>query len=231
MNCIDVRRQLLSEPSNVDEAIQEHLRHCSACARFSNDLVVFEHSLKQAAQVPVPEGLASRILLQQRLEGQRHQRRWQGLAVAASLLFSVGLVMYLGLPVSEPTLQVSVLNHVEQELHHLQDRKDVQLADLNRVLRPQGLRVATLNRQIHYAGTCQMRRQLGAHLVIASPTGPVTVLMMPGEFIQTRQAIKDERFQGIILPTAQGSMAIIGEDAEQLDQIARELQAGLHAIS
>lgn len=226
MNCIDVRRQLLGDPSNLDQHVQLHLQHCRDCARFAKGMNAFEQTLKSATNVPIPTGLASRVLLQQRMQS-RQRHRWPWLAVAASLFLTIAAVSYFGMLSSSTSLETSVLSHIEQEIHHLQDRKNLTLAQVNAILEPQGMRLNALPQQVNYAGACQMRRAQGTHLVLDSQGGPVTVFLMPGEFTTERIELKNQRFQGVIVPIAHGSMAIVGEDAQHWRQLEQNLRQGL----
>ncbi len=226
MNCLDVRRYLLSVPSNITVEVQSHLQACTDCAQFAKGLADFEQTLKKAADVPVPDGLASRILLRQRMARNRPQR-WPWLAAAASLFMAIAVVTYLGVFSAQQSLESSVLAHIESELHHLEDRKNLSLDDVNALLKPQGVRIDTLARTVNYAGACQMRRQQGAHLVLDSAGGPVTVLVMPGERTTGRTTIKSPRFQGVIIPIPNGSMAIVGEDEQQWRQLENEIRRAI----
>jgi len=54
------------------------------------------------------------------------------------------------------------------------------------------------------------------HMVLQGENGSVTVLLMPGEQIDTRNPVDNGRFSGVIAPTRYCSMAIVGEDGEDL---------------
>ncbi len=230
MNCIDVRRQLLTDPSSKATALREHVQSCTACREFVEGLADFEQALDSSLSVPVPEGLSSRILLRQRLAVQQSRRRAQWLAMAASLLLVLGVVL-VQLDFAQPELDTIVLSHINDELHHLSDRHNVDMERLNKLLQPHGAQVAGLNRPVHYAGACPMRRHDGAHLVVGGSNGPVTILIMPGEYVEKRSSLKDERFQGVIIPTENGSMAIVGEDPQQVEEVEQELQRSLRFLS
>ena len=82
-----------------------------------------------------------------------------------------------------------------------------------------------------YAGACQIQRHLGTHLVLQSRTGPVTVLLMPGEYVARHMAIRDPHFQGVILPVRNGSIAIVGQNAASIEPIEHELHNLLEVVS
>ncbi len=229
MNCLEIRRLLLADPMSQQASVGEHLSECEECARFAKHLNSFESGLSRASKVDAPEGLASRILLRQRLLAEQNRRKRIGMATAATFLLGLVAVMggfiTNGMFGSDPaSLEQVVLQHVNDELHHLQDHKNLSVQQLNSVLKRHGTELSALpGRTINYAGACPIRKNQGAHVIVDSATGPVTVLFMPGEFVKHRSKLNDKRFQGVIIPTRQGSMAIIAEDPQQIEQLEHEL--------
>ena len=49
--------------------------------------------------------------------------------------------------------------------------------------------------------------------------GPVTILLMPHEMVDMPIPLDGQSIEGIIFPVGEGSIAIIGERGEQIDQI------------
>lgn len=231
MNCLELRQQLLANPTTRDDAIRQHLQGCDECRRFADGLAEFELTLRQTTEVAVPEGLASRILLRQRLATRQHRRHYQWLSVAAGLVLAVAVAFYQFGDRGVRPLGETVLAHIHQELHHLDDRKHVDQAQLNELLNPLGAKLQRITNEVHYAGTCPIRRSAGGHVVLQSSTGPVTLLLMPGEFVEQRQNIKDKRFQGVIIPTRNGSMAIVGETPQQVEELEHQLKDNLLFLS
>ena len=229
MNCLEYRRLMTIEPSSRDPELLGHAGKCAACAAFGERLQHFERDLEKTLAVDAPEGLESRILLRQSVKATRARRAWNQriYAVAATMLLTVGVVS--GWMLTKYTQRVQapldqlVLNHIHDEEGHLNDRHDVQLAELNQVVNRFGVRADALPALVNFAHPCPMRKDQGAHLVLAGKQGPVTVLIIPGEQLSERMAIRDERFEGYVLPTRYGALAIVGEHGEQLDEIQRAL--------
>ena len=55
--------------------------------------------------------------------------------------------------------------------------------------------------------------------VIQGEQGPVTILLLPDEAIVDAVPIEGESINGVILPVGGGSIAIIGEAGERLEEI------------
>ncbi|UCE88557.1 MAG: DUF3379 family protein [Pseudomonadota bacterium] len=237
MNCLEYRRLMTIEPGSRDPELLEHAGKCAACATFNARLQRFEHNLGQTLAVEAPEGLESRILLRQSVKASRARRAWNQriYAVAATMLLTVGVVS--GWMLTKYTQRVQapldqlVLNHIHDEEGHLHERNDVQLAELNQVVNRFGVRADALPAQVNFAHPCPMRKDKGAHLVLAGKQGPVTVLIIPGEQVRERTAVRDERFEGYILPTRYGALAIIGEHGEQLEEIQRALVTTMRNVT
>ena len=51
-------------------------------------------------------------------------------------------------------------------------------------------------------------------MVLNGSKGPVIVLPMPKEFVSKRVTIESKKLEGMILPTRNGSMAVVGQHGE-----------------
>lgn len=231
MNCMGFRRALSVRPASQDPEVLAHRRDCADCDAFARRQADFERTLGEAARIPVPEGLASRVLVAHGvgLEGSRRVRRRRLRATFAASV-ALGLVAsWLGLR-PEP-LERAVLGHIDAERSHLEDRGDLSPEQVNQVLAPLAIAVEAGLGQVHYAGTCRIKRHLGAHLVLPGEKGPVTVLFMPDEPVAGRLPVRDARLQGIIVPAGRGSMAIVGEPGESLEGVERRLRLAVRFAS
>jgi len=230
MNCIDVCRQIASNPEQLNEAIQVHLQNCNSCSAYARSQQQFEKSIDTAIRVNVPEGLAAKILLKQaNLRSKaifRPQQTW--LAVAASLLLVVGLAWKTDIFISEPSIEQSVLAHVNNEIYHLSNKKEINLKQLNAMVGTFKVKFNKRPDSLNYAGTCRIHKYKGVHLVLQGKAGPVTILVMPKEYVAARSILSDKRFKGLIVPVKNGSMAIVGEANEDLDQVERRIRSMLN---
>ena len=230
--CAEIQRRLHNNPQQLDSSIQDHLATCPNCKKVASELSSLEQHLQSAVKVDVPTGLADRILLNKSVHEMQRQRqsrtRWY--ATAASVVLTMGLVFSMVMMNSPYSIEAVALKHVNDELNHLYDKKNLELAQLNDVLKPFNLSIQQSVQPINYAGTCKIRNSRGAHVILEGETAPVTVLFMPGEYVPDRKTISDDRFHGLILPIQNGSMAIISDHKENLQlyeqQITRQLIVG-----
>ena len=81
--------------------------------------------------------------------------------------------------------------------------------------------------RVSYASVCRIGRQTGVHVVVPGQQGPVTILIMPGEYVMRRSQVRSSRFSGVIVPTKKGSMAIVGQKLEPVDEVAERMQRAI----
>lgn len=155
---------------------------------------------------------------------QRWLPRWAAAAsvVAASLL---GLLLWLSAP--RETFAEQLVAHVEAEPHALVGSGDaVEPARLDQVLARSGVRLKRGVGTISFAMSCWFRGRYVPHLVVQGDHGPVTVLVLTEEpGVTRREAFREGRFRGVVLPAPRGAVAVLAQDA-QAEQVAeRFLQA------
>ena len=220
MNCQEFRQHYLSEPRSHDSAYLEHLQTCHACTEFAAQETAFEQALAGALAVPVPENLSARVILNQAIQ----QPRWPyGLSAAAAVLLILIPVTLLLLRPWSTSLEQDVLTHITDEREHLAARDRVPESKVLAVLETIGVAGNPFLSNVHYAGVCPIRHHLGGHLIVAGTQGPVTILFMPREAIGQQQRIDADGFHGIIVPHGAGSVAIVGQSGEALDDFKRQL--------
>lgn len=233
MNCLEFRHHLLTDPLEESAGFARHRASCPVCAREAQQAWQFEQQLRAAAMVGIPDGLQARILLARALDkpGRSWRRPW--LAMVASLLLVVGIAGGLIYDRSEKTgqpidLQTAVFRHINDELDHLYEERNLDAGQLAGLFTSFGARVEEGIGKVNYAGRCTIRKQAGLHLVLPGQRGPVTVLFMPNEPVSTRQTLRTERFSAVIVPTGYGSVAVVGEHGETtldevLDKVSRHV--------
>lgn len=232
MNCLDFRRRLLENPFRNDAELLAHEAECPDCAPFARELRAQEahlHALLQ--EVTPPPELADNIQLAVALDRSHRSRRRAWYAMAASILLIVGATFISLIDErwerGNMALAQSVFNHIQDEAHHLRAAGPVSIGRLAFVLDRFGARLNTDIGQVNFAAECLMRNRNGIHLVLPGKQGPITVFLMPGEQIGKAMPIKSDRFDGELMPTRWGSVAVVGEHGEQLMPLARKLAANV----
>lgn len=232
MNCLDFRRLLMADPFSKHEEALAHEAECEACAGFARELRAQEVQLRALLQAPKPpEGLADRVRLAAGFEQRAANRRRWWYAAAAGVLLTIGVsmvsVVTTSLERSHLMLAQSVLDHIDDESHHLREVGPVSDGRLKYVFKRFGADLVADIGQVNFAAECLMRTRNGVHLVMPGERGPVTVFFMPDEHLDAPVSVDSERFDGTILPTPWGSLALVGENGEQLEGLGGRLIAAV----
>ena len=232
MICIEVRRNLLADPCSDGVDIISHIEGCESCATFKRSMQVFDHRLFEAMNTPVPDELPARILLKHH-HAHRQQgikRRILGLSLAATLLLSVGTIASLSMLSPVSSLGEIAIAHVNSELEHLKTKQTVNLSEVNRILATRQLKISQAFAKVNFIGMCSLERKSVVHIVLEGKAGPVTLLLIQGKRIDTKETIRDRRFKGIIVPGIKGNIAIIGEQDERISDIEHQLLPLLQTV-
>ncbi len=144
---------------------------------------------------------------------------WIGLAASVVLATVLGVRM-TNTGMEDGTLAEQVVAHLDYEPRAL-TVTDVVVSDqrLYSVVRPA---IATLDRElglITYVMSCKINGREVPHLVIQGKKGPVTILLMPDEMVDMPIRLEGKSIEGVILPVGDGSIAIIGERGERIDEL------------
>jgi hypothetical protein len=69
------------------------------------------------------------------------------------------------------------------------------------------------------AMSCVINGRTVPHLVIQGNRGPVTLILLPEETIESSIPLSGDNVHGVLLPVGSGSIAVIGQREDQLDEI------------
>lgn len=228
MNCEDYRQAIAAEPSY--EGGEAHLSACPDCLAYRDEMRSLDRRIRRSLELSVPElrmpelpDIDTTDVVP--LPARRRFTTPASLAVAATVVLAafVGLRM-LGGNVAYPSLADEIVAHLDHEPYALRvtdrpvsDRRLAKVvpADVANMSHDAGL--------ITYAQSCIINGKRVPHLVIQGQHGPVTILLLPDEMIDTAVQLEGESINGVLLPVGGGSIAIIGERGEQLETIQESL--------
>lgn len=234
MTCLEFHRRLTVDPADRAPELAHHSTICPPCAAFAQRVRQLERSLRAALAVDPPPELCARILLRQSCSKQKmaqaRRRRW--LALAASVLLAVGIIggRETWTVRQDEALERAVLTHIAQEPAALRATGSIDVARINEIIRPVGTRIYEPIGAVKFARICSVNDSKSAHLVLSGSRGPVTVLVMPRQSVSAPLRIRDGRHEGIIVPNAGGSIAIVGERGESLGTVEARVGAGIRPL-
>ena len=228
MNCIEFRHICITTPGSANTDYLAHQEECHTCAMFAKEVGEFDRSLHEAVNVTPPSGLEARILLRQSLSRDRrnHMNYYFSGALAASLLLAISMV-FVTLHKQEPTLEQAVISYVNDNTQPPITDQHVQGNELEILFTSVNMKLDGDIGTVKYAKPCYILDQMSLHLTLAGSKGPVTVLVMPESPVDDTINLKNAGLTGIIVPCPKGSMAILGNSGEALDQVEKRFRSSV----
>ncbi len=220
MNCLDFRRRTGAEPFARGEDIAAHRRECPACARHQDELQSMDGLI--ALALAVDPARIGKSKTPDRLQQPAPARR-RLFAIAASLVvgLSVGFVLLVSAP--RASLAREVVDHVLHEPGAMAATGPVEPGALAGVLDPDGTRLKPGAGDVTYATRCPFDGHVVPHLVVQTPGGPVTVLLLRHRDIRKPVRINERGYRGVVMPAPRGSIAIVGVDIADPDEVAKRV--------
>jgi hypothetical protein len=232
MNSTEFQRRLLIDPRAPDMAAAAQARVCADAPERLAEALAMEQRILGALQVPVPAGLADRVLAAlpaQTGSPVQAPRRWWPLALVASVTL-VGWLSLTLLRAPAPTgaLIAASVEHLAHEPYALTRSGRVPDSLVTRMFREAGLRIDTEALALSYLNRCPLDRRWSVHMVMPAPEGPVTVMYVIGEADIERMDTRKDMVAVRTLPFADGALVLLAESSRDFDRIesAWHLAAG-----
>ena len=142
----------------------------------------------------------------------------------------MALVSVLGVWALRPndSLAHDVVMHVQSESNSWTSDEHVSSADVKDTLAQAGVALDTSSDKVMYAHTCPFRGHVVPHLVVSTPKGRVTVIVLRYENVTRRTNFHEGGMTGVILPAPHGSMAVLMQGNESIDAVAQQVQQSVH---
>ena len=235
MNCEDYREAIAADPSESFPGGAEHTAACAACSLYRAEMRALDDTISKALAIDVPElkipelppigeDDGNVVNLPFRRAAKITTPGWIGIAASFALAAIIGVQFVGNGPSHDRLLAEEVLAHLDHEPWALKVT-NVAISDeqVARVLKPA---VGTMDRGIgliSYAQSCIINGHTIPHLVIQGEKGPITLLLMPDEMVHGAVSLSGESVDGVILPHGDGSIAIIGEREERIDELKQRV--------
>jgi len=221
VNCLQSRRLLLAAPREQSDEHRAHIAACESCAKLARRLLDLEHSIQDAALVPVPDALVHRILLRQRKPTGRYYAVAAVIALGSMLLglFAGGI---LDTPDFRRTLHAVGPSHpaVAAISEVVDGRNEVDDALPNGAYIEQGLRRLGLmlkpgSAVAYHVGTCRIEG-VGEcdHIVLTTPQAHASVMLVPHYPASERLLVADRRMVALMTPAGTGAYIVVADSAK-----------------
>ena len=208
------RAAVLADPHSTDAELRAHREACAECREYTERLLRFESRLERALRVDIPPTAAAVLPFERKPRNAvRAPRRW--MAIAASVLLGVAVAGGIWLTLPQQSLAADVVAHMAGEPEAWQRTEAVADSELDQVLKDSKLRLKPDAGVVSYASSCAFRGHRVPHLVVQTPSGPVTVMVLVHESVRKAMPFDDEGYRGTIVPVpGHGSIAVLMRDSK-----------------
>ena len=222
MNCLEFRRAALADPRRLGAEAAAHPGQCAACREFLAGALEFEDNLAAALRIEPPADLPGRLLRRTRPA----RTPWPWLALAAGLLLAAALGFLLDTLRTDPLALAAIDFVVFDEAHAIAVAKPPEMQVLVDVSRRMRVALPDQLGVIRYICLYPFAGGGAHHLLVTTPLGKVTLLLMPDRALPARTAADARGLRAAIVPATGGSVAIIGESARSIRRVETLLRSG-----
>jgi hypothetical protein len=219
-------------PGEVGPTLAEHLAGCPECTQFQQQMQRMNQDLTRLFSAPLPPRADRRVValpVVPRARPQPGSGLPRFLALAASLIMSVGLGVMFWTLRPQPSLAAGVLGHVAQESDSWSEVAPMTAAGTDKVLAGAGVTVDPADTTVTYARICLFNGHWVPHLVVRTASGAVTLMVLRDEHVSAAQSFRQNGYSGVLVPDpAGGTLAVIAQGAPNMDDVMRALGPHLH---
>jgi hypothetical protein len=206
------RSAILADPHASDAELRAHRESCPECQAFTEQLLRFESRLERALRVQIPP--TADVLPFERKAAAAAQGSWRWLAMAASVLLGLVVAGGVWLTLPQRSLAADVVAHMAGEPDAWRTEVPVPDPALNAVLQQSNIRLKPSAGVVSYASSCEFRGHKVPHLVVQTPSGPVTVMVLVHEAVRKSMRFDEQGYRGTIVPVlGHGSIAVLMRDS------------------
>jgi hypothetical protein len=234
MNHDEARLLIGADPQTVPPELAEHLANCAECSQFQGEMTALDTNIRRAllqaplgaAPAPAPVISIADARANAQMPARKRAKAWSGWALAAS----AALVAIVGVWALRPndSLAHDVVRHIQFESSSWTSDEHVTPADVKDTLAQAGVAIDVDSNKVRYAHSCMFRGHVVPHLVVSTPDGPVTVMVLPHENVSHRMNFHEDGMTGVIMPAPHGSMAVLMQGNENVDAVAQAMQQSVH---
>ena len=222
MDCLELRRQLGTDPRLADPAARAHLETCAGCRDAHARAHAFDARIAQALAVGVPEGFADRVLLAQlTAERQRPGVRgfrygWIALAAAAALVVAIGIARRQG-GVGNSLPDLVVAHVTGEERPALELRTPLPSAEVSRAFADRGVTLASVPPDVSYVQKCPVGGYKTVHMVMPRDNEAVSVLYVTRYRAPGVTNFERDGLRGREVPIADGTLVMVAANTAPFD--------------
>ena len=218
MNCLEFRREVLIAPNDVSDEAQAHELGCVGCAELASRLRGLDAKIDEAFRIPVPEQLVERVIASTSRSPEQSRRRFLAAAAGVSLAIGIGATTYW-LDQDDPLALAGITFVVAEEANAILHAPPADRAQLVRVAQAMKLYLPEQLGEIRYVGTCPFEGTIAHHVIVTTPLGKATLLLLPEVAVDSTLTASARGLRARVIPAAVGSVAVVSGSERSLDRI------------
>lgn len=221
MNFSEFKKLIGADPRNRDP---ETLRARHSAPEFEAAAVkaeAFEEKLEGAMHIQPPDDLLDQIkgISQQPVR----QRGWIPLALAASFLVLIGAAGLVWKQSHQwESVEAYVADHYSYDGGSVMAKADENFSEeeISKILaRFNATADEQLAGRIKFIKYCPTPDGRGAHMVVSTNQGPMTIILMPNTQVTDGEMVVFDQMHALLVNLDHGSAAIIGEQSQSVESL------------
>ncbi|MBI3285612.1 MAG: DUF3379 family protein [Burkholderiales bacterium] len=206
MNCLEFRRHKLVDPRRLSGEANKHAASCHTCHAFAQEIDDADLRFLQNSLTGVPSGLEERILLRRRFTPLRQAQRW---AMAASVLLSGGLALTYWSGLFQANYAELAIQHVSHEPESFVNTRNDDTDFFRKALNDFGGQLQGSLGKVRYMKLCPGHGSAGWHVVLETPHGLATLLLIPGQRLQSPSTANEMGLYASAYSAGRGYYALV----------------------
>ena len=231
MNCLDFHREKLADPRRLSAAAQTHACGCTSCMAFAQSVDESETQIERILAVPVPEGLAARVLLQRRNAARPAWRVW---ALAASVVLSIAVgfnTLKATGPGADAKYAAYVIEHVVESPESFTTLLNTGNDALDMAMRSVGGRIKEPLGRVRYIKLCPVGKDFGWHIVLETPQGLATLILVPNRQIGSAESASMSGWSALVRPIRKGYYAVVTDSTHATEIVDRQIKTRVEWVA
>jgi hypothetical protein len=229
MNFSEFKKLLGADPWNRDSETLHARYSAPEFETAAAEAEAFEEKLHSALHIQPPADLL--VAIKSISREPVKQRRWMPLALAASLLITAGAVGMVWKQSRQwDGVEAYLADHYSHDGAALLAQATGTAAE-QEIIRVLAAFNATadqkLSSRIKFIKFCPTPGGRGAHMVISTDQGPMTIIFMPDTQVSDGELVRFDQMHAFLINLEHGSAAIIGQQSQAVKSLAAVLRESL----
>ena len=233
MNFSKFKELIGADPLNKDPEILRARASGPEFEQLAAEAEEFEKKLQSAVQIPVDTDALVSGILESRDTPKKRFPVW--MAMAASVVMVAGLVSTMWDGIVQPdTVEEYVAQHFNHDGRKMLAKADgpISAEEVASLMANWDLEAAPeLMKRVTYIKKCFTINGMGAHMIVQTDNGPVTLIVMPNTEVTDRKLVSFDNMQAHLVALGGGSAAIIGRSDQAVSAIDSLVRRSISSTS